>query len=85
MAQIKAMKVEDVGIITKEEFITHAQMKVKSAFDNYQTLYKFNTRLYESKMSFCADKIFDIIFLFTNPGVCVLQLLVNNLKYHRTP
>ena len=68
---------------TKQEIVEYARVKVKPAFTKYNKLYAPGTILHKSKKAFCANKVFDILFLRTDPSIMMLEHLVDDLKYHR--
>ena len=72
-----------IGPKTKQEFIEYARVKVKPAFTKYSKLYAPGTILHSSKKVLCANKVFDILFLRTDPPLMMLEHLVDDLRYHR--
>ena len=75
----------DIGPETKIEFLEYAKEKVKPAFQKYQKLYKPGSRLHATKTAFIANKVFDIIYLKSNPPLMILNQFVKDLKHHDIP
>jgi hypothetical protein len=73
------------AIITKQDFVQYAREKVKPVYDKYTKLYTVGTNLHRSKKAFYANKVFDILFLKTQPSIELLRQMVDNLSYHRVP
>jgi len=75
----------EIGPETKNEFLEYAKEKVKPAFEKYKKLYKVGSRLEATKKAFIANKVFDIMYLKSNPPPMILNELVKDLKHHGIP
>ena len=79
---------QKLGPITYQDFKKHAKEVVQPGFDKYNTLYHKPIEvgnampvLMRSRKAFGACKLFDPLFLTTNPAVATLEVLADDLKY----
>lgn len=67
------------GLITEKDFMEHAKKCVEASIRKYKRLFENDTRLRDLRRAYRACKLFDVLYLQTNPSHDQLRRMIDEL------